>query len=51
MLEIVAIKYKLVNLAIISGYLLLRWTKGVLVIFDKADGNINVQKLLAILLL
>ena len=50
MKEIAAIKCKLVNLALLSSQLLLRWTKGVLVMLEKVVGNINVQKLRAILL-
>ena len=39
------------NLAIISGRPLLRWIKGVLVMLEKSAGDVNVQKLRAILLL
>ena len=51
MTAIAEIKCKLVNLAIISGQLLLRWMKGVSVMLEKSVGDVNVQKLLAILLL
>ena len=51
MREIAEIKCKLVNLALASGQPLLRWTKGVSVMLEKVAGNINVQKLRAILLL
>ena len=51
MKEIADIKCKLVNLALASGQPLLRWTKGVSVMLEKVAGNINVQKLRAILLL
>ena len=49
--EIAEIKCKLVNLALLSGQPLMRWTKGVSVMLEKVPGNINVQKLRAILLL
>ena len=49
--EIAEIKCKLVNLALLSGQPLSRWTKGVSVMLEKVAGNINVQKLRAILLL
>ena len=48
---IAEIKCKLVNLAIKSGQPLKRWIKGVSVMLEKVAGNINVQKLRAILLL
>lgn len=51
MKEIAEIKCKLVNLALASGQPLLRWIRGVSVMLEKVDGNINVQKLRAILLL
>ena len=49
--EIADIKCKLVNLAIKSGRPLLRWMNGVSVMLAKVAGNVNVQKLRAILLL
>ena len=49
--EIAEIKCKLVNLAIKSGQPLTRWINGVSVMLEKIAGNINVQKLRAILLL
>ena len=48
---IAEIKCKLVNLALKSGQPLKRWIKGVSVMLEKVAGNINVQKLRAILLL
>lgn len=51
MTEIAEIKCKLVNLAIKSGQPLTRWIKGVSVMLEKVAGDINVQKLRAILLL
>ena len=49
--EIAEIKYKLVNLAIRGRQPLSRWIKGVLVMLEKVAGNVQVQKLWAILLL
>ena len=51
MTAIAEIKCKLVNLAIISGRPLLRWMKGISVMLEKSAGDVNVQKLWAILLL
>ena len=51
MIEIAEIKCKIVNLAIRGGQPLARWVKGVSVMLEKVEGNINVQKLRAILLL
>ena len=49
--EIAEIKCKLVNLAIRSRQPLSQWIKGVSVILEKVAGNVQVQKLQAILLL
>ena len=49
--KIVAIKYKLINLAMIGGQPLSRWIKGVSVILEKLISNVGIQKLRATLLL
>ena len=51
MSAIAEIKYKLVNLAVKGGQPLIRWIKGVSIMLEKVVGNIDVQKLRAILLL
>ena len=51
MMEITEIKCKILNLAIRGGQPLARWVKGVSVMLEKVAGNVNVQKLRAILLL
>ena len=49
--KIAAIKYKLMNLAMIGGQPLSRWTKGVSVMLETLTDNVNIQKLRATLLL
>ena len=49
--KIAVIKHKLNNLAMIGIQSCSRWIKGALVILEKQTGNVNVQKLWAILLL
>ena len=49
--EIATIKHKLINLVMTGSSALSRWIKGVLVILEKLVGDLNAQKLQAILLL
>ena len=50
-IEIVRIKYKLVNLVLRYTYTLVRWIKFMPVILEKSLRNINAQNLRVILLL